>query len=165
MNAWVAAHQTVIDEAPVAILMQAAKFAGDGAQTIEETLDDWTKKSVEQFEARGEVDHLVLGMAPDGSGIFFTKKGFKNQAEEDAFHKQVAALLDGHGLARLVKIDEVWTAPVADGVRPSKSDKRREAVVVAVFEGEQKISNVLYIERDWASGKATLLPPERVTGL
>jgi hypothetical protein len=161
MDAWVAANKAVTEEAPAAVLMHAAEYAGDGPQTVEETLDAWTKKAVEQFDAHGKVDYLDLGMAPDGSGQFFSKKGFQNLAEQAAFHRKADALLDERGLHRRVRVCEVWTAPVDSGVKPSKSDERKEAVVVAVSEGEQTIANVLYIERDWASGKAALLPPER----
>lgn len=164
MDAWRASHKTETEE-PGTILVRAGEFPGEGPQTMEETLDLWTKRAMEQFDAAGGVKILHLGMKPDGSGMMFQMDYFKNDAQKHAAFEMVTSQFAERGLPRHVMVYEAWACPVDSPVRPKDSATRQEILVVRVLEYEKEIFNMFEIERDWSSGKGTLSPPQREGGI
>ncbi len=162
MSDWVKNHQAEIASHVEAATAMGGEYPGDGPITMEEVLSLWTDRAIEQFSAQGSVDPLMLGLRQDGSGMLFTKKGFRSAGEKEAFKQLVYSQCEKAGLGRIVTIIELWSAPAEAGVKPSQPAQREEVVLVEVKDGEEAIGNYLRIERDRKTGAPTLLPPERI---
>ena len=68
-----------------------------------------------------------------------------------------AAQLDERKLAIRVFVSEIWRSR-EDCVAPRESGSREEAVFLIVTDGVRLLGNLMMIERDWETGKPTLLP-------
>jgi hypothetical protein len=162
---WANSHRAEIENHVGPLTVRMGEYPGDGPMTMEETLLLWTDRAIEQFEKQGSVDPLMLGLRQDGGGMLFTKDGFRSAGEKNSFKQLVYSQCEDAGLGRIVTILEVWAAPAVSNLKPSLSDQRIEVIFIEVQEGENIIGNFICIERDWQTGKAELLEPERIDSI
>lgn len=161
MRQWVKDHPDKAARGTGGIALYATEYEGAGPQTMEETLEVWTRRAIEEFNTKGEIRPMAIGLRPDGSGVIFTNPGFRSEREINNFEQAAYAQFDELGCGRIVRLNEAWATESEDHtVSPSQSDDRKEIVFVTVSEDGSTIANVMPVERDWKTGRATLGPPD-----
>ena len=165
MNDWAEANRDKLETLPRALPMRAGHKARDGGPplSLEDLLDKWARIAREEFQAKGKVTPIAVGILPDGSEIFFSMRTFQSASEKRRFHAFVDEQFRQAGVVRSARVVEAWAAKQAPGqepIRASRASNRQEVVMVSVADGERELSSVSTIERDWQTGKATLGPAE-----
>ena len=165
MDAWAAAHEEEIRELVGAYSVRTTKYAGQGPQSMPETLDFWSAKTAQDFADGHPPAHFAAGLGADGSGLLFKSDGFEGIAEKQAFDELVNHQCIEQGLDRQVRIDAAWMAkPGLDPEQAEGPEAHDEIFVVKVIEGEKMIANILRIEPAPPGGQPRLAPPERADG-
>jgi hypothetical protein len=160
MEAWAKEHSDELESVDTGMMIRGAEIEGDGPKSLDATLDEWIEKARETYQADGEVHPLAVGLDKDGSGLMFATQPFGSDAKKQAFRDFTTRLFNERGLTRIVSVREAWVSPIGL-VQPSKSDERREAIFVAVFEEGETEMAFVEIERDWESGRGILGKTEK----
>lgn len=165
-NAWEKANGALIDTLSVNLPIQmGVEPAGEeGLGTLEDFQAKWAARVREQFEAAGKLDPLAAGQLPDGSTVFLTVKLPRAGAGPQTFLETAERIFMERGVVRRIDIAEVWIAVGDELTRPSMSENRREAVVITAAEGDNRLGEIIPIERDWQTGEPTLGQSEQITG-
>ena len=128
-------------------------------KTLDDLLEQCLSDAKAEFEKHGNVPISVVGIRRDGTGVIFEPKNIGSPEAKTAFKDIVLAQCRAGGLVRRAFVSEVWLAP-DDHIRPSQSDRRKEAISVSVVDGGEARYAIVGIERNWETGKVTFLPTE-----
>ena len=163
MTEWKKENRTLIETLPRGLPTYGGVRPSEGPPgNLDDLLDKWTLNAREQLEVRGSVEPFAVGVLPDGSEMFLTMhRGFERQTEQAQFRTLTGKQFGAAGAVQTVEIFEAWVARSESRVQPSKVDDREEAIVINVLDGDQQLSAVCVIERDWQSGAPTLKDTEK----
>jgi hypothetical protein len=167
MDEWADQHKDELDGLDTGVVIKGGNDEGGGPKTLGERLDEWTDRTRERFEADGKIVPLAAGFDHLGNGLFLYTDAFDTKEANTEFLMNATQQLDERGLHQRLWVCEAWTTPLPNSliaaspmIAPSKSEERKEAVMIYVSDGERVVMNMLEIERDWQTGKARLSDPD-----
>ena len=140
------------------------QIASDGPQALDDLLGQCLSATKAEVEARGKVFACAVGLAPDGIGMMFEPTGDNSNKDPAAFQNAVFAQCRKEGLTLRAWIGGAWAAPADSPVQPSKSSARREIIFIGVTKGAATRGAIMEVERDWETGKASVMPPVYLDG-
>ena len=135
------------------------QIASDGPQALHELLGHCLSAIKSEVETTGKARPRVIGLASDGTGMMFEPTGDNSNKDPAAFQNAVFAQCRKEGLTLRAWIGGAWAAPADSPVRASKSSARRETIFVGVTDGAATRGAIMEVERDWETGKASVMPP------
>ena len=169
MDEWADQHEDELDGLNTGVVIKGGNYEGGGPKTLRERLDEWTDRTRERFEADGKMVPLAAGFDHLGNGLILYMDAFHTKEATTAFLMNATQQLDERKFHQRLWVCEAWVGDMPNPlitaspmIAPSKSEERKEAVLIYVSDGERVMANMLRIERDWQTGKARLLDPDYI---